>query len=126
MSRDAQRRRLHRRVGSPHHHQLDGSEGVSWRFHFDDHFYVNCDSAREFGYADRGPCMATALTEYSEHEIREAIEHVGLPVKARRAIDHAESPYDLAHTIKASERLTHGREDADSDETSSLVSLVGR
>jgi hypothetical protein len=70
--------------------------------------------------------MATALTEHLDHEIREAIEHVGLLVKAWRAIDHAEDLNDLADTIKASEYVTDGREDADSGETSGLVSLVER
>src|SRR5215470_10349754 len=70
--------------------------------------------------------MATALTEHLDHEIREAIEHVGLLCKAWRAIDHAEDLNDLADTIKASEYVTDGREDADSGETSGLVSLVER
>jgi hypothetical protein len=124
MGRDAQRRRLHRRVGLPPHHRFDA--GTSWQFHFDDYFYVDGDSSREFGHADRGARMATALTKHRDHEIREAIEHIRLLVKTRRAIYHAEYLHDLADTIKASERVTDGREDTDSDETSGLVSLVER
>src|SRR4029453_16001606 len=70
--------------------------------------------------------MATPLTEHLDHEIREAIEHIRLLVKTRRAIYHAEHLHDLADTIKASERVTDGRGDTDSDETSGLVSLVER
>src|SRR4029450_5475273 len=71
------------------------------------------------------PGMATVLTEHRDHEIREAVEHISL-VKAWRAIYHAENLHDLADTIKAAERMTHGREEADSDETSGLVPFVER
>src|SRR4029453_2737881 len=44
----------------------------SWRFHFDDYFYIDGDSSREFGHADCRARVATAHRDRGRGDWRAA------------------------------------------------------
>src|SRR5712691_1637317 len=66
------------------------------------------------------------LTEDLHHQIRTAVDDLGLVGEPRRRVDHPQHLYDSLHLVKTSERRAGCRQQIETGRTSSLIALVKR
>src|SRR5207247_6773168 len=103
------------------------SSRTSISLDLDDHLDLDRDADGELRHADRGPrVLADRLAEHLHHQVREAVDDLGLVTEVLRGPHHAQHLHDALDLVEIPERGAHRGEQVEADFTRDLVAFLDR
>src|SRR4029453_2510014 len=114
--------RIQDRQSSALRRRGDSSPSAS-RLQLDHHLDLDRHAAAQGRHADRCARATARLAEDLDHEIGEAVDHLGLLGEVGRRIDHAQRLDDAAHAIERAGELANARQHAEAGEARGAIAL---